>query len=74
MLISKKRWNDMERRVSALENQSKQNDVPPLYQIRAALSEALRNLACDLEFVPEDSINGKHFDCPESGGRKKFSN
>lgn len=72
MFISKKRWKDMERRVAALEKQSKKNDIPPLYQIKLALSEALQNAAHSLEFVPEDSVNGKHFDYFESDEKHKI--
>lgn len=68
MFVSKKRWKKMERRVSTLEKQSKQNDVPPIYKMRLALSEALQDAANGLRYVPEDSVNGKRYDLLESRG------
>lgn len=68
MFISEEQWSEMERRVAALEEQSKQDDVPPIYKMRLALSEALQDAANGLRYVPEDSVNGKRYDLLESGG------
>lgn len=54
--------------VDLLENRQKQDDVPPLYKMRLALSEALQGAANSLRYVPEDSVNGKRYDLLESKG------
>ena len=44
------------------------NDIPPIYKMRLALSEALQDAANGLRYVPEDSVNGKRYDLLESRG------
>ncbi len=49
MFISRKRLNDMERRLTALEKQSNSGDTP-LSEIRRAIKTALDNAAGQFEY------------------------
>ena len=61
MFISKKRWNEMERRVSALEKECFP-EVSHLSQMKAALEAALRSHVRQSEPVPPIVISQEQFE------------